>query len=83
MASSLEITLRWKKTMKELALQVTKARMAKGWTPSDLAREADMAKITVQAIEDGDYSAFDIGDLVKVAKALGKVVDVKFVKETE
>jgi len=77
MASRLEVQLRWLKMMQALALEVAKARVAKEMTPTKLAEAAGVEEAFIHRIEDGRGDV-DLGVLVKIAKALGMVVDVKF-----
>lgn len=66
--------------MKEVGLQITRARAEKGWTPSELAGKVHMPAATIMQMEDGSERA-SIEELVKIAKALGLTVHVSFKKQ--
>lgn len=66
--------------MKKLSLQITQARVDKGWLISDLAQAAGIPVHQVADMEAGSTGA-NVCDLVQVASALGMKVDVRFTVE--
>lgn len=53
------------------------ARKVKGWTQQQLADEAGLRLATISDIETGKLN-FEMNTLVKIAKALGFVLDINF-----
>ena len=57
--------------MTTIGTRVRDMREAKGWTPAELARAADLPENELLDIEDGTWRFVDHGTLAKIARALG------------
>jgi DNA-binding XRE family transcriptional regulator len=63
--------------MNNIAIDIAKARVSKGMTPSEVAAASGVPLKVINDMEDG-WTGIKIGDLVKVAVALGIQVSVEF-----
>lgn len=64
--------------MKDLAIEIAKARASRELTPAELAEKAGISPITMNALEGDNHHAVTIDDLVNVAIALDLTVHVSF-----
>jgi len=62
-----------------LAIQIAKLREKQKLTQKDLARKLHTTQQTVSRLEDIHNSSFSLNTLVKLAEALHKKLDIKFV----
>ena len=71
-------------TMKSLAIQITKARAEQDITQHELADKMQ-GEVTLQELvhAENGVAGISLGTLVKIAKALGMVVDVRFNRPDE
>ncbi len=61
----------------QLARNLIKARLKKGWTQAELARRTGMQQPNIARLESGNYDRVSLPTLKKVARALGVKIEIK------
>lgn len=63
----------------ELAVQIAQLRERHGWTQRELARRLHTTQQTISRLESTDNTSLSVNTLEKLAKALGKRLQVRLV----
>jgi transcriptional regulator with XRE-family HTH domain len=61
----------------QLAQDLIRARLKKGWTQTELARRVGMQQPNIARLEGGNYDRVSLPTLKKVARALGAKIEIK------
>jgi ribosome-binding protein aMBF1 (putative translation factor) len=63
----------------DLAVQIAKLREKEGYSQKDLAKKLHTTQQTVSRLESSDNRSITLGTLIRLAKALHKRLDIRFV----
>jgi transcriptional regulator with XRE-family HTH domain len=66
-----------------IASQITKLRMAKGWTQTQLAEHAGMKQSRISALEDPNWTNVEIATLLRIASAFDVALTARFTPFSE
>lgn len=63
----------------DLAVEIAKLREKEGYSQKDLAKKLHTTQQTVSRLESSDNRSITLGTLIRLAKALHKRLDIRFV----
>ena len=63
----------------DIAVQIAKLREKKGYSQKELAKKLHTTQQTISRLESSDNRSITLGTLIRLAKALHKRLDIRFV----